>query len=352
MGTRDTEEQDVVARRDLRMSRALASRQLTPEFPNFPMVDSLHHWNFWCLRRPSHRIRTVKGVGKLAYLRRSFTSQFNSKRFTCPNCGDSRSNVVDRKYLITQLRRCLNCQLMFRTPNDDPALNTSFYESAYSQGFTTELPSDVTLSTLKETNFAGGEKDYSYYIGMLRQLGLQPGARVFDFGCSWGYGSYQLAKSGFLVTSFEVAPTRRRYAREKLGVDTVDDMQRTVKSLAGQFDCFFSAHVLEHVPAPRLTFDYALQLLKENGIFVCFTPNGSDHHRSVSPNWKKLWGEVHPNFIDETFLDQSFGRSPRSVGSSPVKNASIPNDLRLQTLNDLEGGELFFVARKVAYTWA
>jgi 2-polyprenyl-3-methyl-5-hydroxy-6-metoxy-1,4-benzoquinol methylase len=253
--------------------------------------------------------------------------------------------------MITQLRRCSDCQLMFRTPNDDPALNSSFYESTYSQGFTTELPSDATLAHLKHTNFAGGEKDYSNYTSVLMQLGLQPGARIFDFGCSWGYGSYQFIKSGFQVTSFEVAPTRRRYAKEKLGVNVVDDMEGAASNLEGQFDCFFSAHVLEHVPAPVQAFNQALRLVKENGLFVSFTPNGSVHCRSSSPDWNKWWGEVHPNFIDEIFLDRSFRRSPRSVGSSPVSNASIPNDVELKLLDNLMGGELFFAARKITSAW-
>ena len=291
-------------------------------------------------------------MGRLAYLGRSLTSQFNDMRFKCPNCGNSKANIVDRKYVITQLRRCSECQLLFRTPNDEPSSNASFYESTYTQGFTTDLPSDTKLAALKESNFSGGEKDYSYYIRVLKELGVEPGAKVFDFGCSWGYGSYQFAKSGFQVTSFEIAPTRRRYAKEKLGVNAVDDMERAVEDLAGEFDCFFSAHVLEHVPAPGQAFHYALQLLKKNGIFVSFTPNGSSHCRSSSPDWSKWWGEVHPNFIDETFLDRSFRLSPRSVGSTPVSGASIPNNVQLKMLDDLARGELFFAARKVTGAWA
>lgn len=290
-------------------------------------------------------------VANLAYLRRSVAAQFIKARFTCPNCGSSRGTIVDRKFVVTQLRRCADCELLFRTPTDDPAFNASFYENNYTQGFTTDLPSDAELAKLKQSNFSAGEKDYSYYISVLTQLGLEPGARVFDYGCSWGYGSYQLAKAGFEVTAFEVAPTRRRYAKEKLGVRMVDEIDRAVGDLAGHFDCFFSAHVIEHVPAPVQAFTYAMQLLKMNGLFISFTPNGSHDYRSISPGWSKLWGEVHPNFIDDIFLDRSFRRSPRSVGSSPVTNASIVEEPQLKQLNKLDGAELFFAARRVADVW-
>src|SRR5262249_14958808 len=142
-------------------------------------------------------------MARIAYFHRSVAAQFAKARFNCPSCGSALSSVVDRKYLITQLRRCGNCQLMFRTPTDDPANNLLFYENEYTQGFTTDLPSDAALADMKQLNFAGTEKCYSYYSGVLIQLGMKPGSSVFDYGCSWGYGSYQLSQAGFEVVSFE-----------------------------------------------------------------------------------------------------------------------------------------------------
>src|SRR5712692_1029772 len=251
-----------------------------------------------------YRILEDQRVSKLGYLRRSLAAQFTSCRFCCQNCGGMHSSIVDRKYLITQLRRCGHCKMMCRTPTDDPAATLLFYETEYTQRFTTDVPSDAALADMKRSNFVSTEKCYSYYISVLTQLELKPGTRVFDYGCSWGYGSYQLAQAGFEVTSFDVAPSRRRYAHEKLGVSTVNDMDRVATDLAFGFDCFFSAHVLEHVPSPMQSFNYAMRLLKRGGLFVSFTPNGSDGNRAANPNWSMAWGEVHPNFIDDIFLQQ------------------------------------------------
>lgn len=290
-------------------------------------------------------------MAKLAYLRRALAAQFANDRFRCPNCGATHGRVVDRKYLVTQLRRCGHCQMMFRTPTDDPAANLLFYENDYTQGFTTSVPSDAALAEMKRSNFVGTERDYSYYVGVLTQLGLKPGTRVFDYGCSWGYGSYQLVQAGFEVRSFEVAPSRRRYAYEKLGISTVDDMDSAATDLAFRFDCFFSAHVLEHVPSPAQSFLYAMRMLKRGGLFVSFTPNGSQDNRAASPDWSKAWGEVHPNFIDDIFLDSSFKLSPRAVGSSPVSNALLPEKPELKRLDKVDRGELFFASRKIGDTW-
>ena len=241
--------------------------------------------------------------------------------------------------------------MLFRTPTDDPKDNLSFYENEYTQGFTTEVPSEAELVQFRNANFIGSPRDYSYYISTLNQLGLKSGAKIFDYGCSWGYGSYQLINAGFEVVSFEISPTRRRFARENLGIVTADDIESVATELANTFDCFFSAHVLEHVPSPSHSFGYAMRLLKTDGVFVSFTPNGSDGYRAKSSIWSKAWGEVHPTFIDVVFLDNSFRRSPRVVGSSPVNNASFPDQSELKRLDKVDRAELFFAARKVGNYW-
>ena len=52
-------------------------------------------------------------------------------------------------------------------------------------------------------------------------------------------------------------------------------------------------------------------------IFVSFTPNGSEAHRRRNPRWNKLWGEVHPNLIDDRFLRRTFADWPRLLTSVP-----------------------------------
>jgi cyclopropane fatty-acyl-phospholipid synthase-like methyltransferase len=236
---------------------------------------------------------------------------------------------------------------MYRTPSDPSGNEAKMYEHEYDAGFTTELPTAEQLLSYKKSNFQVTEKDYAYYVSVLQALGLEHGARVFDFGCSWGYGSYQLQQAGFNTTAFEIAQTRRRYAEVNLRVNCVGDMDRCVDDAiyAGQFECFFSAHVIEHVPMPGKIFEYARRLLRTGGLFVAFTPNGSETYRIKSHNWMKLWGQVHPNLIDEIFLNASFRNSPRAVGSSPVGKITLPLDGDSIVVGPMGGSELMFVAR-------
>jgi 2-polyprenyl-3-methyl-5-hydroxy-6-metoxy-1,4-benzoquinol methylase len=270
----------------------------------------------------------------------------------CPNCGSMGSHIVSRKYFITKLRRCAKCELMFRCPVDDIEASHDFYNNgSYRQGFTTELPNTAALRWLKATNFRGSPKDYSVYISLLRALGLGPGDSLFDFGCSWGYGAYQLEAHGFRVTAHEISAARRAYAADRLGIEFIGELGAVAPGhpLFESFDCFFSAHVLEHVTCPEQVFRCSAKLLRPGGIFVCFTPNGTEAHRSRNRRWNKLWGEVHPNLIDDRFLRRSFSNWPRLLTSGPYSYEAIERPRSGETLlGPLDGYELMFAAIKTA----
>lgn len=157
----------------------------------------------------------------------------------CPNCGQT-GPVIIRKYLVATLRRCANCQLQFRAPTDSQEESVDFYQEAYQEGTTTELPDPASLDELKRTGFPDLACSYAEYIRVLRQLSLPDNARLFDFGCSWGYGSYQLAQAGYRVKSFEISRPRAQFGRDNLGIDLVEDFDRFVADNESSFDIFFS----------------------------------------------------------------------------------------------------------------
>lgn len=288
-------------------------------------------------------------TAKVRYLVRQARGFATTGRRACLNCGSS-GTVVVRKYLITALRRCKRCKLYYRTPTDPPRYNEKFYNGIYTQGFTTELPSEAQLEVMKARSFEEYDKCYPYYLSCLKAL--HAGPRLFEFGSSWGYGPYQLKAAGFNVTAYEISRARSSFSRRNLDVDAVDDFEEFVARHGGEFDVFFAAHVLEHVPSPSKVIRDGFTLLKPGGLLLLFVPNGSDRFRKVEPRaWTRLWGEVHPNFLDEEYLEAALGDVPRMYGTSPVE---IPEDVdeRMRApmatyIDDLERYELMVVARRM-----
>lgn len=238
------------------------------------------------------------------------------------------------------LARCSDCHLLFRQPTTPPQRSREFYQENYAQGYTTDMPGDAALRDLLACSFAGTERDYSRFIAIFDALGVARGASVLEFGCSWGYGAWQFAQAGFRVQAFEVSRPRCRYAREKLGVDACDSLKR----VEGKFDLVFSSHVLEHVDVLATNLDLLEGWVRPGGLMVHVTPNGSNAYRQVAPrNWHLLWGEVHPQLLDENFCLHRYQGRPALIGSTPSDPSVLRHWDRENTqLLELSGAELLF----------
>lgn len=284
---------------------------------------------------------------KAKYLLTCIKKHISKEGFSCPSCGGEKSTVLTRSYTVTALRRCECCQLLFRTPTTTTEENASFYQEEYTQGFTTDCPSDDVLSKYLECGFAGGKKDYSHYIDVLLAAGGKKGDRLFDFGCSWGYGSWQFRQKGFEVESFEISVPRANYAKNKLGIN----VHSSLSDVKGPFDIIFSSHVLEHVPSVKDTIEFGMDLLRPNGLLVAFTPNGSEEYRnSIGSSWNKSWGLVHPNFLDKKFYESTFADKSFMVSSTPYLLDEIKgwrmNSSFDRTRVPLDGPELLVLVNK------
>ncbi len=258
---------------------------------------------------------------------------------SCPACGTENATRIKRKYLVTALYRCEQCRLMFRVPKTSSAESHEFYQEQYREGFTTDCPKDEELTRLKQESFKGTEKDYSTYLDVFSALGLRRGQVVLDFGSSWGYGSWQFKQAGYRVYSYEISQNRARYASEKLGCSMVAEISHTPEKV----DCFFSAHVLEHLPNPKVLWRSALEVLKPDGLLVLFMPNGEPSREQVHTDYHKLWGQTHPLLLTA----ESLGAMAKRYGF--VGNAySSPYDLSKVSNGDsgsLNGEELLFVGK-------
>jgi 2-polyprenyl-3-methyl-5-hydroxy-6-metoxy-1,4-benzoquinol methylase len=259
---------------------------------------------------------------------------------TCPACASPLTEPLKRKALVTGLYNCQNCRLMFRVPKNTAEETDAFYQEEYREGFTTDCPSEKDLSILIDNSFRGSEKDYSEYVKVVRAAGIEPGQVLLDFGSSWGYGSWQLATAGFQVYSFEVSRPRARYAAEKLS----NRMLERPEEIPERADCFFSAHVIEHLPNPRLLWEKAASVLKPNGVVILFMPNGESSLAKRKKDYHSIWGQVHPLLLSAAALSNmanEFGFRG-SAYSSPFDLPAIAE--RRPGL--LSGDELLFVARR------
>jgi SAM-dependent methyltransferase len=233
--------------------------------------------------------------------------------------------------------------LRFRFPKDDHKRTADFYQAKYSEGFTTDCPSDDALTALLKGGFSGSQKDFKEYIAVLHAVGLKPSDSILDFGCSWGYGSWQLRNYGFKVFSYDISKQRAQYARTKLACEMVPSPE----CMPQRVKCLFSAHVIEHLPEPNLIWKIANNVLTDDGLIVCFCPNGEPARESVLgvSCYDQIWGKVHPMVITPRFLQSASAQHdfvPCIYSSPYMLDRLCVGEPDLETL----GPELCMIAKR------
>jgi hypothetical protein len=100
-----------------------------------------------------------------------------------------------------------------------------------------------------------------------------------------------------------------------------------------------------------VVIEFGMSLLKSNGLFIAFTPNGSEEYRiSNKQLWKQAWGAVHPNFLDSKYYENIFYDKSFMISSSPY-NLDVINEWRIHNSYDsskvrLDGPELLILTKK------
>jgi SAM-dependent methyltransferase len=286
---------------------------------------------------------------KYRYVRRILHHRWQGQPRACPYCGPSSSvKLVRRKKLIVEILLCQTCHLWFRWPTDTPHEHDTYYQAEFAGDSPQVLLPDANeLQELKTTHFSGSPLDINNKVRVLNAL--RPRSRVLDFGCSWGYGTYQLQQHGFDATGFEISRPRAEYARTQLGLKVIDTFDDLVKLPAGRFDIVFSNHVVEHLPDVATLFAMITRLLKNNGFVFHVLPNfmGS---KARSGYWVKWIGEDHPIAPAMPFFDVAI---PRAGLTKPIFGSSPFDDEMARALSgqpgatlSTEGDELLVYAHK------
>jgi 2-polyprenyl-3-methyl-5-hydroxy-6-metoxy-1,4-benzoquinol methylase len=256
---------------------------------------------------------------KARFLVRTLRHRLNRQPCTCPYCDSASSLVrIRRKKLVLNIMRCEACRLVFRWPMDTPEEIEDYYQHEYTPEYPqVQLPSDAELESLMRGGFSGTALDMAEKIRVLKAL--RPAGRLLDFGSSWGYGTWQLAQSGYEATGFEISRPRAEYARTKLGMRAIDRFDELKSLPAGSFDVVFTNHVVEHLPNVREVFEVMGRLLAHGGLVFHILPNFLGR-AAMAGQWIMWIGEEHPlapnmEFFRATlpshgFVDVRFGSSP------------------------------------------
>jgi len=256
---------------------------------------------------------------KSQFLLKTLVKYATGQSTSCPYCKCDRTSIVQWKNRIWQLRQCAECSLSFRFPKDDPEENVSFYQNKYRQGNVTDLPREEDIASHISDCFKSVGRDLTTHLRTIRAM--VPTGRVLDYGCSWGYGVYQLSRAGYDAAGFEISRPRVEYGRRTLHVD----LTSAIDSLpSAGFDAIYSAHVLEHIPTPKNTLMTFQRLLKPGGKLFLYVPNCSgDQAKRLGVKWGQMINEKHVLALTAEFFHKNLPGHGFSTqfSSSPYEKA-------------------------------
>ena len=264
----------------------------------------------------------------------------------CPYCKDDHYKVIDRKYQVTRLMECGNCHLYYRFPVDKEDVNAAFYQTEYKEldRMATDLPDDATLKQEIGSGFKNTIKHGDRFLNLFTRLFPdEKFLRIVDYGCSWGYMTYQFKQAGHQVQGFEISRSRAAFGVEKMDLNILTNEQ----DLKGNNHIFFSSHVIEHHPDIAGMIRLAEKLLIDGGYFIAVSPNGSQPFRQGFPQaFHQAWGKVHPNYLNGDFYQHVFQNRPHYIGSNPFNMKNIhPLCQQELIIDDLSGEELLVIAK-------
>jgi cyclopropane fatty-acyl-phospholipid synthase-like methyltransferase len=221
---------------------------------------------------------------------------------------------------------------------------TRFYQQDYEQkGLTTDLPSEPELARLIKTDFRGSSKDFSRLLAILDALRIPKGARILDYGASWGYCTFQLRRAGYEVEAHEISQPRAAFGQQ-LGIKIFTDLT----DIPGAFDVVYSSHVLEHVPNPRDTIRQQLGLLKPGGYVIAHTPNGSEQtRRQMFDAFHSCWGLVHPVLLTDEFIETNFADHPLYISSESSTDVLAHWDGQSHFRDGMGEHEMLLIVRNI-----
>jgi 2-polyprenyl-3-methyl-5-hydroxy-6-metoxy-1,4-benzoquinol methylase len=171
----------------------------------------------------------------------------------CPVCGANQH----KEEFPTDVRRCLRCKVLFRSPRPSQAA----IKASYDRG--------LNYQRWQEEESA---RDAMWGVRLDLIARHKPGRRLLDIGTGDGRFLIAASRAGFVIDATELSDTGIQYAATR-GFAVRKGQVTEIDFGECKYDLITIWHVMEHVPNPREVLMNCRRLLAPGGILVVAVPN-------------------------------------------------------------------------------
>jgi 2-polyprenyl-3-methyl-5-hydroxy-6-metoxy-1,4-benzoquinol methylase len=144
---------------------------------------------------------------------------------------------------------------------------------------------------------------------MASLMNLQPGQRILDVGCGYGFFSKEALGAGFDVQAIELATNERKIAQEMTDLSPAATSFEEYQCEPESLGVVLMSQILEHALDVNLWVDKAHRFLQKDGILAIALPNyGSVVRKVLQERDPFVCPPTHLNFFNPRSLSMLLGK--------------------------------------------
>jgi 2-polyprenyl-3-methyl-5-hydroxy-6-metoxy-1,4-benzoquinol methylase len=250
----------------------------------------------------------------------------------CALCGADDSRPRHHKFGLTVVQ-CNRCRLVYtnpRLPKDHlwTRYSEDYFWNEYMRGL--EIGRDTPVDLDRFAVHHGP-------LLSLFQIYHPPPGEMLEVGAAAGLFMTSAQRAGWTVRGLEPLPAPAAFARERLGLDVLEETVETAPFAPASFDAVAMFETIEHVLDPVGVLTAVHRLMRPRALLVLTTPNWEAFSRhALGSQWAVISPAEHIYYFSEATLTGMLRKAGFSwvhyhrdfaPGAAETMNARYAHDL-------------------------
>ena len=223
----------------------------------------------------------------------------------CALCGADDTHVRHHKFNLIVVQ-CNRCRLVYTNPRLPKDHLWTRYSEDY---FWDEYLRSLEIGRDGRVDLDRFAAHHAPLLDLFQAYHPPPG-RLLEVGAAAGLFMKSAERAGWTVQGLEPLPAPARFARERFGLDVLQETVESAPFGEATFDAVAMFETIEHVLDPLGVLSAVRRLLRQRGLLVLTTPNWEALTRhALGQQWAVISPAEHLYYFSEATLTAMLTRA-------------------------------------------